>query len=135
MADMKAIADLDELLRSMRPVLHEGVYCFVTAPAGFEVMSVSPIATFLEREGLSVIVEEQVAVSHRLTPAFRAAWITLTVHSDLNAVGLTAAVSAALAGAGISCNIVAATHHDHVFVPVDRAADAMAALQVLAARG
>jgi len=112
----------------MQPVLNEGAYCFVTVPPGFDVMSINPIATFHEREGLSLIVEQHVAVSHRLEAAFRAAWITLTVHSDLNAVGLTAAVSTALADAGISCNVVAAVHHDHVFVPIDRAADAMRAL-------
>lgn len=115
----------------MRPVLNEGVYCFVSVPSGFDVMAVNPIATFLEREGLSLIVEERVAVSHRLAPAFRAAWITLTVYSDLNAVGLSAAVSTALADAGISCNVVAAVHHDHLFVPVDRANDAMALLRRL----
>jgi hypothetical protein len=115
----------------MRPVLNDGVYCFVRVPSGADVISVNPIATFLEREGLSLIVEEHIAVSHRLTPAFRAAWITLTVHSDLNAVGLTAAVSTALADAGISCNMVAAVHHDHLFVPIDRAADAMSTLRDL----
>jgi hypothetical protein len=125
------ISDLTELLRSMRPVLNEGVYCFVTVPTGFDVMSVNPIATFLEREGLSLIVDERVAISHRLTPVFRAAWITLTVHSDLNAVGLTAAVSSALAGAGISCNVVAALHHDHLFVPVERAGEALRLLGAL----
>ena len=115
----------------MQPLLHEGVYCFVVVPPGFDVRSVSPIATFLEREGVSLIVEEHVAVEHRLTTVFRAAWITLTVHSDLNAVGLTAAVSTALADAGISCNVVAAVHHDHLFVPIDRAADAIRALNTL----
>ena len=130
-SDTRPIAELAELLRSMQPVLNEGVYCFVTVPSGFDVMAINPIATFLEREGLSLIVEERVAVSHRLTPAFRAAWITLTVQSDLNAVGLTAAVSTALADAGISCNVVAAVHHDHVFVPIDHAADAMRALSDL----
>ena len=115
----------------MRPVLNEGVYCFVRVPPGFDVTPVKPIATFLEREGLSLIIEEHVAVTHRLTTAFRAAWITLTVHSDLNAVGLTAAISTALADAGISCNVVAAVHHDHLFVPIDRAADAMRVLNSL----
>jgi hypothetical protein len=125
------ISDLAELLRSMRPVLNEGVYCFVTVPAGFNAISVTPIATFVEREGLSLIVEEHVAISHGLTPAFRAAWITLTVHSDLHAVGLTAAVSSALAEAGISCNIVAAVHHDHLFVPVERVNEALGVLEGL----
>jgi hypothetical protein len=130
-SNTKPIADLAELLRSLRPVLNEGVYCFVSVPSGFDAMSVNPIATFLEREGLSLIIEEHVAVTHRLTTAFRAAWITLTVHSDLNAVGLTAAISTALADAAISCNVLAAVHHDHLFVPVDRAADAMRVLKSL----
>lgn len=66
---------------------------------------------------------------------FRAAWITLTVHSDLQAVGLTAAVATSLADAGISCNVVAAAHHDHLFVPVESAGLAIAVLQALQDRG
>jgi hypothetical protein len=64
---------------------------------------------------------------------FSAAWITLTVHSDLQSVGLTAAVSAALAEAEISCNVVAGVHHDHLFVPVARAEEAVAVLKRLMA--
>ena len=63
--------------------------------------------------------------------SFVASWITLTVHSSLEAVGLTAAFSNALAGAGISCNVIAAYHHDHIFVPVHSTEKAMAALQSL----
>ena len=66
--------------------------------------------------------------------AFRSAWITLAVHSDLAAVGLTAAFARALGDAGVSCNVIAGVHHDHLFVPVDRAADALAALHALQAR-
>ena len=65
---------------------------------------------------------------------FRAAWITLTVHSDLQAVGLTAAVAEVLTKASISCNVVAAAFHDHIFVPADRAADALAELAGIQAR-
>lgn len=82
---------------------------------------------------MTVIVEESVAIAHGLQPLFRAAWITLTVSSDLAAVGLTAAVARALTDAGISCNVVAAAHHDHLFVPVERAGDAIAALRGLQA--
>jgi hypothetical protein len=124
-------SDLVELLRSLKPQLNDGVYCFVVAPAGIDVASVNPIATFAEAEGLTLIVEESVARAHGLAPLYRAAWITLTVHSDLNAVGLTAAVFSALAGAGISCNVVAAVHHDHLFVPVEKGAEAVAILERL----
>ena len=67
-----------------------------------------------------------------LPVVFTAAWITLTVHSDLSAVGLTAAFSQALARAGISCNVVAGVCHDHLFVPVGQAQDALDALRALA---
>ncbi len=56
------------------------------------------------------------------------------MHSDLQAVGLTAAVATALAEAGISCNVVAAAYHDHLFVPVESASQAIAALRTLQER-
>jgi hypothetical protein len=62
---------------------------------------------------------------------FRAAWISLTVHSDLQAVGLTAAFSTALGQAGISCNVVAGAFHDHIFVPVAQTQQTMAVLRAL----
>lgn len=80
---------------------------------------------------MTAIVMEADAAAHGLEPLFRAAWITLTVHSDLNAVGLTGAVSAALAEAGISCNVVAAAYHDHLFVPADAGARAIQVLDRL----
>ena len=129
-----AVSNLAELLQSMHPVLNRGVYAFVSLPAGSVPARVEPIATFREREGLTLIVEEQQAQDAGLPILFRAAWITLTVHSDLQAVGLTAAVAGALTEAGISCNVVAAAHHDHLFVPVEAASRAIAALQALQER-
>ena len=126
-----AISNLAELLHSMHPVLNRGVYVFVALPDGSVPDRVAPIATFREREGLTLIVEEQQAKDAGLAVLFRAAWITLSVHSDLQAVGLTAAVAAALADAGISCNVVAAAYHDHLFVPVGSASQALAALRAL----
>jgi len=126
-----AIVDLAALLRSMRPVLNRGVYAFVSLSAGNVPDAIEPIATFRESEGLTLIVEEQQASDARLRVLFRAAWITLTVHSDLQAVGLTAAVANALAEAGISCNVVAAAYHDHLFVPVESAGQAIAVLRTL----
>lgn len=125
------ISDLNELLRSLDPVLHEGVYAFAILPEGTDLHGLDPLATFREDEGLTVVLREEAALAHRLTIGFRAAWITLRVHSDLAAVGLTAAFAQALADARISCNVIAGVHHDHLFVPVAEAERAMAVLRGL----
>ena len=78
-----------------------------------------------------MIVEDAVATAHDLECLYRAAWITLDVNSDLHAVGLLAVVTRALADAGISCNVVSAVCHDHLFVPADRGAEAVAVLEAL----
>jgi uncharacterized protein len=125
------ISDLDELLRSMCPRLNDGVYGFISVPTDLDIRPLEPIATFREDEGLSLIVEESKAEQAGFPVLFRAAWITLTVNSDLHAVGLTAAVARALADKGVSCNVVAAANHDHLFVPVESAGIATAALEEL----
>ena len=91
------------------------------------------IAWIREAEGETVILPLASAREAQLTVAFEAAWITLEVHSALDAVGLTAAASAALAAAGIPCNVLAALRHDHLFVPVAQSGEAMAALIQLSA--
>ena len=90
------------------------------------------LASFAEDEGLSVILTDQVARDAGLASDLPMRRITLTVHSALDGVGLTAAVASALANAGIACNMVAAYHHDHAFVPEDDADRALAILQALA---
>lgn len=89
------------------------------------------VALVREPEGISVVIEEHQAARLGLTPVMRCAWITLTVNSDLHAVGLTAAFASALGNAGISCNVVAGADHDHIFVPVDQADAAMKELRSL----
>lgn len=125
---MPAISHLPTLLRSMSPVHNPGVYVFTSLPAGVAIDPQHIIASIREPEGLSVVLAEADAVRLNRPIHYRAAWLTLTVHSDLQAVGLTAAVSGALAQAGISCNVVAGAHHDHLFVPFALADAAMAAL-------
>jgi hypothetical protein len=88
----------------LHPVLHPGRYAFVAIPAGQPIDAPSVVACIRESEGMSVILAEEDALSRGLPSAFTAAWITLTVMTDLSAVGLTAAFSTALAQAGISCN-------------------------------
>ena len=126
-----AESDLALLLRSLRPELRPGTYVFAMVPEDADLRGLEPVATFREAEGLTVVAGEAQALRAGLPILFRAAWITLTVHSDLGAVGLTAAVAAALTEAGISCNVMAAACHDHIFVPVEAAAAALARLEAL----
>lgn len=121
--------DLAALLREMRPERRPGRFVFVTVPA--EMDGVEAVASVWEDEGLSLVLDQAEADRRGLAYEFVAAKITLTVHSALDAVGLTAAVAAALADAGISCNVVAGHFHDHLFVPVERADEALSLLTAL----
>ncbi len=125
------INDLDVLLASMEPYLNEGVYYFATLKPEQHLPLSALIATIREKEGLSVVVTEETAKSYHLDAQFKAAWITLTIHSDLAAVGLTAAFAKALGKAKISCNVVAGNFHDHIFVPYEQAELAMVTLREL----
>jgi uncharacterized protein len=127
-------SNLPELLRSMEPVLNEGVYVFASVPFTFNASSLEPIATVREQEGLTVIVEEGRARAAKLKVLCRAVWITLKVHSDLEAVGLTAAFASVTSQANISCNVIAGAFHDHIFVPVDSGEKALTALHELQLR-
>jgi hypothetical protein len=114
--------DLDKLLRGMMPSLNNGDYVFCTV-AGVEAIPKTDILSFFrEQEGITIIIEKSIADGLNLSYSYVAAWVTLTVHSSLEAVGLTAAFSAALANAGISCNVVAGYYHDHIFVAKNDAA-------------
>jgi uncharacterized protein len=123
------ISDLQTLLRTMDPVLNDGVYAFVSLPHGTDTSMVDAVATVREQEGLTLIVKEELALVHQWPILFRAAWVTLKVHSDLSAVGLPAAVAGALTRADISCNVLAGACHDHIFVPIESAAQAIGILR------
>jgi len=92
----------------------------------------SLVKDFREEEGLSAVLPTKAAAGLRPHgPVLRR--ITLSVHSALDGVGLTAAVAGVLAGAGIACNVIAALHHDHILVPEADAERALAALLALQA--
>jgi len=119
---------LKHLLRSMEPVLHDAPYGYAVAPAILP--GLQPFAIVAEAEGMTIVADHAVLRGAGLA-ADTWARISLTVRSDLAAVGLTAAVATALTAAGISANVIAGYHHDHLFVPWDRRYDAMAALKAL----
>lgn len=131
---MAGETDLGTLLSTMQPVLQPAVMVFATLPPGQAVPdTVSPVMMFREAEGTTLILTEREAEQAGLAATFRCRMITLTVHSALEAVGFLAAIAARLAAAGMGVNPVSAFHHDHLFVPADRAEDAMAILRSLAA--
>ncbi|HWG27446.1 ACT domain-containing protein [Actinospica sp.] len=131
---MAGETELSALLGGMRPELHPGEYVFTSTPDAAIPAGVAPIATVAEDEGLTLVLRKQDADRLGLGYDHVAGWITLRVHSALEAVGLTAAVSAVLADAGLSCNVVAAFYHDHLFVPHESAARAVTLLEDLAQR-
>lgn len=124
------IVELSRLLAELQPRLQPGCWAWCSLPAD-SVVPEQTLASFREAEGLSVVVDEALATARGWPIQFRAAWIRLDVHSALQAVGLSAAVSAALSAAGIACNVVAGVHHDHLFVPQAEAQAALAVLQRL----
>lgn len=118
----------------MSPQLVEGDYVFCTVDGPLkDYLHLDPIATFREQEGLTLVLEAQQAEQAGLTTDSRFCLITLTVHSSLEAVGLTAAFASKLASYGISANVIAGYYHDHIFVPKGKAHEAMSALTELTA--
>lgn len=128
------IRDLAILLASLEAQLQPGVWVFTSVPHGSPLPAAPIIASIREPEGLSLIMAEADAHDATLPILARCAWMTLTVVSDLHAIGLTAAVANALAAVGLSCNIVAGAYHDHLFVPVEAASQALDALAALQAQ-
>ena len=128
---MTGETDLVKLIKEMKPELNEGEYVYCLATSKEHAAALDPHCYFLEKEGVTVILSKEKADTMNIPYSIPCAWITLTVHSSLEAVGLTAAVSKSLTEANISCNVVAAFYHDHIFVPVKDAERAMNALQKL----
>lgn len=129
---MTAIVELKQLLSQMHPVLAGGEYVFCTVSGALSsYLDLDPVAIFRESEGITLVLRKVAAQEAGLDFSGVYRQITLTVHSSLDAVGLTAAVSSKLAARGISANVIAAFYHDHIFVPADKADSALSALQEL----
>jgi uncharacterized protein len=129
-AAMSGESNVKTLLEDMRPEIQDGIFVFCALPEDHEISSlIKPVLMFREREGTTFVMRREQAERAGLSYQFASRLITLTVHSSLEAVGFLAAITAQLARAGISVNAVSAFHHDHLFVPVHKADEALSLLQ------
>ena len=126
---MAGETNLDILLKTMKPYLNEGEYIFCAVDDLSSVNQNELLFYFKEKEAITIVVRKEVADKSKLEYSMIMAWITLTVHSSLDTVGLTAAFSTALAKENISCNVVAGFYHDHIFVAKKDALKAMDTLR------
>jgi uncharacterized protein len=130
---MSGETNLERLLAGMKPRQRPGTFVFATVPAGSSLPAgVEPVMIFRESEGVTLILEETAARDAGLDGTFRSRMITLEIHSSFDAVGFLAAITARLAEAGLGVNPVSAFYHDHLFVPAERAAEAMRILGEIA---
>lgn len=127
--------NLEVLLRELSPQLHAEPHVFVSLAEPPAALLAAARGVFHEEEGATLILSRATAERAGLSPAEDWAWITLRVHSALGAVGMMAAVAAALATTGISCNPVAGYYHDHLFVQWAARERALEALRRLSAGG
>lgn len=126
---MAGLTNLHEILGALRPSVRQGSFVYVTLPTPPEVEA---YARIVEDEGITLVVDQSTADEHGWEYEGVFAWITLQVHTSLTSVGITAAVSTALARVSISCNVLAGYYHDHLLVPaesVDEAIDVLGGLE------
>lgn len=127
---MSGEKDLQKLLKSMKPELNEGEFVFCKIET-VDILNLNDIEMlFREKEAITLILKKEKADELKLEYSVIMSWITLSVHSSLEAIGLTAAFSNALSQKGISCNVVAAFYHDHIFVNKKEAEKAMEVLSM-----
>jgi uncharacterized protein len=129
----RPVTDFHALIGGMSPRLHDGCWVYATGAPTDPRYADAVFAAVREDEGWTIILPEDKAQACGLPIHFRAARITLQVHSALDAAGLTAEVARTLADMSIACNVVAGTYHDHLFVPVELGDFAVEQLRSLAA--
>ena len=124
--------NLQALIANMESVLNDGEYVFATVENTAAIPRDITICEIKEQEGITVVLSKKDAERLGLDFEFAAAWITLNIHSSLEAVGLTAAFSTELGKNNISCNVIAGYYHDHIFVDKNDEDKAMSVLREMA---
>lgn len=127
---MAGETQLEELLLSMNPTLHAEAYGIVLDAQNIFPKS-KAFAVIAEEEGVTIIATIEALQGAEIVAPSKWARITLTIHSSLDAVGLTAAFATALKDVGISANVIAGFYHDHIFVPWGKGKEAVNALNLL----
>jgi len=125
---MSGETNLGRLIASMEPVLQDGEYVFAHVADIADTAKLAPRMVFVEDEAVTVIALREAAEAAGLAYEFPCRMITLNIHSALDAVGFMAAITARLAKLQMGVNPVSAFYHDHLFVPVERAEEAMSEL-------
>lgn len=126
---MPGETNLNKLLQSMQPVICPGEYVFCSVSDSNNYSHLSPLCTFKESEGTTLILLRKQADAAALGYTTTFCMITLAIHSSLEAVGFLAAITQKLAEHNISVNPVSAYYHDHLFVPIDRAEEVITLLE------
>lgn len=130
---MKAETNYSKLIQQMSPRLNEGEYVFASVQSLDGVNLNDVLCTFREKEGVTLILTKAKADTFFLAYENVFSWISLEVHSSLEAVGLTSAFSGELAKYGIACNVVAGYYHDHIFVLKKDTSNALKVLEEMGA--
>lgn len=125
---------LDTLIQSMQPVMHDEVFVFATVPTDFDWLSMNPVMVFKESEGVTLILNQAVSEAAGINVEFPCRMITLNIHSSLDAVGFLARITTTLAGLDMGVNPVSGFYHDHLFVPAEKAAEALDALVAMSGK-
>ena len=115
---MHGQTDLKEILKNIDPHLVDESFIFMTTDQSLSSISnsLNPIASFLENEGLSLVITQAIADKNAITYDSVFSCISLGVHSSLESYGLISIISRELTQNNISTNVFSGYFHDHIFV-------------------